>query len=99
METQVYDNPLVSRYASEEMAKLWGPQRKFSTWRQLWVILAEAQQELGLTAEDGVTPRITPAQLAELRAHVKDIDFVQAEKYERKFRHDVVAHIHVFAGA
>jgi adenylosuccinate lyase len=99
METQVYDNPLVSRYASEEMAKLWGPQRKFSTWRQLWVVLAEAQHELGLTAEDGVTPRITPAQLAELRAHVNDIDFVQAEKYERKFCHDVVAHIHVFADA
>src|SRR5712692_4479639 len=99
METQVYDNPLVSRYASEEMAKLWGPQRKFSTWRRLWVVLAEAQQELGLTAEDSLTPRITPAKLAALRAHVKDIDFVQAEKYERKFCHDVVAHIHVFADA
>jgi adenylosuccinate lyase len=99
MNTQVYDNPLVSRYASEEMAKLWGPQRKFGTWRRLWVALAEAQHELGMTADDGVTPRITPAQLAELRAHVNDIDFAQAEKYERKFRHDVVAHIHTIADA
>ena len=51
----VYDNPLVGRYASAEMARLWGPQRKFSTWRRLWVVLAEAQHELGLTADDGTT--------------------------------------------
>src|ERR1700731_3033823 len=67
---QVYDNPLVTRYASPEMARLWGPQRKFSTWRRLWVALAEAEHELGMTGEDGVTPRITPPQIAELRAHV-----------------------------
>ena len=73
---QVYDNPLVTRYAGREMAELWGPQRKFSTWRRLWVALAEAESELGLTADDGVTPRITPAQLDELRAHVDDIDFL-----------------------
>ena len=65
---QVYDNPLVSRYASPEMAQLWGPQRKFSTWRRLWLALAEAERELGLLADDGKTPRITPAQLGELRA-------------------------------
>ncbi len=99
METQVYDNPLVTRYAGKEMAELWGPQRKFSTWRRLWVALAEAQSELGMTADDGVTPRSTPAQLDELRAHVNDIDFGRAEKYEQKFRHDVVAHIHTFADA
>src|SRR2546428_1589765 len=99
METQVYENPLVSRYAGKEMAELWGPQRKFSTWRRLWVALAEAQSEVGMTADDGVTPRITPAQLDELRAHVNDIDFGRAEKYEPKIRHDVVAHIHTFADA
>jgi adenylosuccinate lyase len=99
METKVYDNPLVTRYAGKEMAELWGPQRKFSTWRRLWVALAEAQSELGMTADDGVTPRITPVQLDELRAHVNDIDFGRAEKYEQKFRHDVVAHIHTFADA
>src|SRR5436189_73570 len=47
----VYDNPLVHRYASREMARLWGPQRKFSTWRRLWIALAEAQFELGLLAD------------------------------------------------
>src|SRR6516162_8633695 len=50
---QVYDNPLVTRYASREMAELWGPQRKFRTWRVLWVALAEAEHELGLLADDG----------------------------------------------
>lgn len=96
---QVYDNPLVGRYASKEMARLWGPQRKFSTWRRLWVVLAEAQQELGLTTEDGSRPRISAAQLAELRAHVDDIDFARADEYERKLRHDVMAHIHAYGDA
>jgi adenylosuccinate lyase len=93
---QVYDNPLVARYASREMAELWGPQRKFSTWRRLWLALAEAQHELGLTADDGVTPRITPAQLQEMRAHLDDVDFVRADFHERRLRHDVMAHIHAF---
>src|SRR5438132_9235976 len=92
----VYDNPLVTRYAGREMAELWGPQRKFSTWRRLWVALAEAQAELGLTADGGATPRITPAQLAELRAHVDDIDFARADFHERRLRHDVMAHIHAY---
>ena len=91
---EVCDNPLVSRYASPEMARLWSPQRKFSTWRRLWLALAEAQHELGLLSADGVTPRITPAQLDELRAHLDDIDFAAADRYEREFRHDVMAHIH-----
>lgn len=94
-----YDNPLVTRYASREMAELWGPQKKFSTWRKLWVALAEAEQELGLVAEDGVTPRITQAQLEELRAHIDDIDFEAAERHERRLRHDVMAHIHTYAEA
>lgn len=96
---QVYDNPLVTRYASREMAELWGPQRKFRTWRQLWVALAEAQHELGMPADDGVTPRIRPEQLAELRAHIDDIDFARASALERKVRHDVMAHIHTYAEA
>ena len=99
--TQVdaYDNPLATRYASREMAELWGRQRKFSTWRRLWVALAEAEHELGLTADDGETPRITQAQLQELRAHVDDIDFAHAEAHERRLRHDVMAHIHTYAEA
>src|SRR5665213_1607343 len=93
---QVYDNPLVARYASREMAELWGPQRKFSTWRRLWLALAEAESELGLTADDGVTPRITQAQLQEMRDHLDDVDFARADFHERRLRHDVMAHIHAF---
>ena len=83
---KVYDNPLVTRYAGREMAELWGPQRKFNTWRRLWVALAEAEHELGLLTADGSKPRIRPAQLAELRAHVDDIDFASADMYERRLR-------------
>jgi adenylosuccinate lyase len=96
-EADTYDNPLVTRYASREMARLWGPQRKFSTWRRLWVALAEAQHELGLLADDGVTPRISPAQLAELGARVDTIDFARADRHERRLRHDVMAHIATYA--
>src|SRR5438132_13103683 len=60
-EKEIYENPLINRYASREMAELWGPQRKFSTWRRLWLALAEAQHELGLPADDGVAPRIRPS--------------------------------------
>jgi len=83
-----YENPLISRYASPEMAQLWGDQRKFSTWRRLWVALAEAEQQLGLA--------ITDAQIAELKAHLDDIDFTAAAAYERKLRHDVMAHVHAY---
>jgi adenylosuccinate lyase len=96
MDSQVYDNPLVGRYASPEMARLWGAQRKFSTWRRLWVALAEAEHELGLTTEDATAPCIRPEQLAELRAHVEDIDFARADEHERRLRHDVMAHIHAY---
>lgn len=83
----VYDNPLVGRYASPEMARLWGPQRKFSTWRRLWLALAEAQHELGLAC-------IRPVHLEQLRKHLDDIDFGRAAEHERRLRHDVMAHIH-----
>ena len=88
MPHETYDNPLISRYASRDMAALWGDQRKFSTWRRLWVALAEAQAALGLS--------ITDAQLTELRAHVDAIDFAAAQRYERKLRHDVMAHVHAY---
>jgi adenylosuccinate lyase len=83
-----YDNPLITRYASREMVELWGPRRKFRTWRRLWVALAEAEKELGLA--------ISAEQIAEMKAHVEDIDFAAAEKYERKLRHDVMAHVHAY---
>ncbi len=87
----VYSNPLISRYASRQMATLWGAQRKFSTWRRLWVALAEAEAELGLS--------ISKAQIAELAAHTDDIDFAKAADYERKLRHDVMAHVHTYGDA
>jgi adenylosuccinate lyase len=83
-----YENPLTGRYASREMSQLWGAQRKFSTWRRLWVALAEAEAEMGLS--------ITPQQIAELKANVDKIDFESANAYERKLRHDVMAHVHAY---
>src|SRR2546426_5042233 len=85
---EFYDNPLASRYASAEMSRLWGPQRRHSTWRRIWVALAEAQCELGLA--------VTREQVAELRSHLDDIDFAAAARYERKLRHDVMAHVHAY---
>ncbi len=94
MTQDVYDNPLIGRYASQEMAERWGPQRKFRTWRRLWLALAEAESELGLLADDGKSPRIRPEQLTELRAHLDDIDLKRAAEHEKRLRHDVMAHIH-----
>lgn len=92
------ENPLVSRYASPEMARIWSAQRRYSTWRRLWLALAESQAELGLTRDDG-SPRIAPQQLEALRQHLDDIDFAKAEEYERRLRHDVMAHIRTFGDA
>jgi adenylosuccinate lyase len=98
-ENKLYDNPLITRYAGRAMAELWGPQRKFSTWRRLWVALAEAEEELGLPAEDSKSPRVTKAQVESLRRHVQDIDFQRAEELERRLRHDVMAHVHAYGEA
>lgn len=91
MNHEHYDNPLIARYASAEMSRLWGPRRKFGTWRRLWVALAEAEAELGLP--------IAAAQIAQLKQHVDDVDFAAAEAYERKLRHDVMAHVHAYGDA
>ncbi len=91
MSHDYYENPLISRYASDEMSRLWGSQRKFSTWRRLWIALAEAEAELGLP--------ITEEQLAELRANVDNIDFAAAAAHERRLRHDVMAHVHTYGDA
>ena len=87
----VYTSPLVGRYAGEAMCQLWSRRRKVSIWRRLWLSLAEAQRELGLDISD--------AQIQQLRAHLDDIDFARAAEYERKFRHDVMAHVHAFGDA
>ena len=87
----VYENPLCSRYASEQMQHLFSPQWKFSTFRRLWLALAESEQELGLS--------ITDEQLEEMRAHLDAIDFDRAAEYEHRLRHDVMAHIRTFGDA
>ena len=81
-----YQNPLESRYSSDEMLYNFSPQMKFSTWRKLWLALAEIQKELGLD--------ITEEQLQQIRENVDNIDFDVAAAYEKKFRHDVMAHVH-----
>ncbi|MCP4810163.1 MAG: adenylosuccinate lyase [Proteobacteria bacterium] len=88
MSDRVYEHPLVSRYASAEMSYLFSPHKKFSTWRRLWLALAEAEQALGLDITDG--------QLDSMRGHLEDIDYDLAATYEKKFRHDVMAHVHAW---
>ncbi len=83
-----YENPLTGRYASKEMSYNWSPQKKHSTWRRLWVALAESEQKLGLA--------ITDEQISQMRAHLDDIDFEAAKAEEKLLRHDVMSHIHVF---
>lgn len=86
--SEFYENPLITRYASREMSRLFSSQKKFSTWRKLWVALAEAEHALGLP--------ITNAQLDSLKAHTEDINFENAAEYEKKLRHDVMAHVHAY---
>ena len=88
MSTNVYETPLSSRYASPEMLRLFSPDKKFSTWRRLWVALARGEMELGLP--------VTPEQVAELEAHIDDIDYAAAARWEKELRHDVMAHIHAY---
>jgi len=87
----VYVSPLVERNASVEMAELFGAQKKFSTWRKLWLELAKAQKKLGLDIKQG--------QINQMARHIEDIDFAKAARYEKKLRHDVMAHVHTFADA
>jgi adenylosuccinate lyase len=91
MPTNVYESPLSSRYASNEMLYLFSADKKFSTWRRLWVALARAEMELGLP--------ITQEQVDELQAHITDIDYQKAAEWEKKLRHDVMAHVHTYGEA
>ena len=88
MPTNTYESPLSSRYASPEMLYLFSADKKFTTWRLLWIALARAEMELGLP--------ITQAQIDELEAHKDEIDYEAAARYERQLRHDVMAHIHAY---
>ena len=91
MHENTYLNPLITRYSSQNMGKLFGSEKKFRTWRKLWLALAQSQQQLGLA--------ITDAQLSEMEAQIDEIDFDLARSYEKKLRHDVMAHVHTFGDA
>ncbi len=83
-----YSSPLTERYASRAMLELWSPQMRHGLWRRLWVALAEAEQRLGVPIPDEA--------LAQMRTHLDNIDFDAVAVYERRFRHDVMAHIHAY---
>jgi adenylosuccinate lyase len=84
----LYSSPLNSRYASKEMSYIFSDDMKFSTWRKLWVALAECEKELGLN--------ITEEQINELKEHIYDINYDEAAKQEKKVRHDVMSHVHAY---
>ncbi len=86
-----YSSPLAERYASQAMLRLWSPVTRYGLWRQLWLALAEAEQALGVPIPDEA--------VAQMRAHLDDIDFDAVAAYERRYRHDVMAHVHAFGDA
>lgn len=88
MSTDLYENPLITRYASKEMARIFSSDVKFSTWRALWIALAEAEKELGLP--------ITDEQIDELLQFKDKINYEDAEKRERETRHDVMSHVYAY---
>jgi len=81
-----YESPLATRNASPEMQAIWSPRRKFTTWRRLWLALAEAEHELGLD--------VSREQVEAIRQHVDDVDVERAAFFEKQLRHDVMAHVH-----
>ena len=85
---EFYENPLCGRYADEEMKRQFSDDNKFSTWRRLWLALAESEKELGLNISD--------EQLDEMRRHIYDIDYTSAAAHEHEVRHDVMAHVLTF---
>ena len=88
MSHSTYHSPLASRYASDYMLRLFSDDSRYQTWRRLWTALARAQHQLGLP--------ITAEQVAELEAHITDIDYDMAAAREREVRHDVMAHVYAY---
>src|SRR3982750_1259043 len=84
-----YESPLVSRNASPEMLRLFSPQHKFGLWRRLWLELARCERELGIS-------RISEDALRQMETTLDDIDFARAADWEKRLRHDVMAHVHTF---
>ena len=91
MRTDIYQSPLCERYASKEMQSIFSNDRKFTTWRKLWIALAESEQELGLPISD--------EQIQEMKSQIYNIDYEKAKQYESELRHDVMAHVHTFGDA
>ncbi len=89
MDTDRYVSPLSERYASKEMQYIFSPDMKFSTWRRLWIALAETEMELGLR-------QITPDMIAEMKEHVTDINYDVAKEREKSVRHDVMSHVYAY---
>lgn len=89
--TNKYESPLSSRYASQYMLKLFSSDTRYQTWRKLWVALAKAEMNLGLP--------VTKEQVAEMEAHIEDIDYFVVEQREKEVRHDVMAHVYAFGKA
>lgn len=88
MDNSVYQNPLITRYASKAMAENFSDEKRFKLWRKLWIALAESEMELGLN--------ISKEQIDEMKKYAEDINFELAEKFEREVRHDVMAHVKAF---
>lgn len=88
MSQPVYENPLISRYASREMAQLFSTEHRIQLWRQLWIVLAETEKELGLPITDG--------QIEQLKAFQNTLNLEVASAYERDLRHDVMAQVHAY---
>ena len=88
MPTDRYQTPLAERYASAEMQQIFSQDRKFTTWRRLWIALAEAEHELGLP--------VTEEQIEELKSHVDDINYDVAREREKLVRHDVMSHVYAY---
>ncbi|MCM1106351.1 MAG: adenylosuccinate lyase [Blautia sp.] len=94
MSTDGYTSPLSERYASREMQYIFSQDMKFTTWRRLWIALAETEMELGLSEEG--RPVITQEQIDELKAHVDDINYDVAKAREKEVRHDVMSHVYAY---
>ena len=91
----VYDNPLIGRYASRVMSERWGPLRKFRTWRQLGSGSPRPRPNSGLPADDGeIAAHHARNSSPSCARHLDDIDFARAAEHEKRLRHDVMAHIH-----
>ena len=93
--TDKYTSPLSERYASSQMQYIFSQDKKFRTWRRLWIALAETEMELGLKGADN-EPVITQEMVDELKAHAEDINYEDARRREKEVRHDVMSHVYAY---